>query len=200
MFDSGTWPADIAQLLDDHHLVVLSDKPDARSRFCQVFCDYLLSLIDTCVVTIDGARVTDMRKFCDQIRRHLPRGRAVESSIQGVVDVLRQWPNAPKRMYFLWHDADVALDADVKLFSRLVNALCSVAVEHEHINPHRLILQRSVFVGNSKLGAYVEDQRGQFSRWLVDNETLCGDEEESMFWEAQSCIDRPPVLTYRIDG
>jgi hypothetical protein len=61
------------------------------------------------------------------------------------------------------------------------------------MDANALVLQRVVFIGSSKLGAYAEDHNGQFNRWLDDS-------EESPFWEVASIIERPPVLTFRIDG
>jgi hypothetical protein len=98
-----------------------------------------------------------------------------------------------KREYVIWHDADVMLEHDVALFGALVNALLGVAAEREHISLDRLLLQRIVFLGGEKLGAYAEDPNGQFSRWLEDP-------EGSPLWEVMSVLLRPPVLTYRVNG
>jgi hypothetical protein len=110
-----------------------------------------------------------------------------------VIDVLRGACIGFKRRYFIWHDADAMLEADVELFCRLVNAIFAVAAECEHISLDPVVLQRVVFLGGAKLGAYAEDANGQFCRWLED-------EDESPFWDVISVVDRPPVITYRIDG
>ncbi len=189
----------MAQLLDDHHLVVLSDKPANRTRFAQEFHEYARSIPDTQAISIDGTRAATLDGFCAELTRHLP-GQAAIATMPEVINVLRKWPGSPKRLYLIWRDADASLDSDVELFGRLVNAICSVAVEHEHLNPARLVLQRAMFIGNSKLGAYAEDMRGQFSRWLDEFDLHAENADDSPFWEAQSCVDRPSVLTYRIDA
>ena len=77
--------------------------------------------------------------------------------------------------------------------NRLANALLSVAAEREHTCPDLLILQRVVFTGGDKLGAYFEEEGGQFRRWLVEPEC-------DPFEEVHSYVLRPPVLAYRLDG
>jgi hypothetical protein len=201
-FESGTWPADIAQLLDDHHLVVLSDHPAERARFHTTFGDYLRSILDTQVVAISGEHATDLASLCAELRKHLPHDVRPKPTMRGIVNLLRNWPGEPKRLYIMWTNADATLEADMRFFARVANAIFAVAVEHEHLSTHRLILQRAIFLGTSKLGAYAEDHKGQFSKWLdAYEETRDGEDSEDLrLWEAQSCVERPPVLIYRIDG
>jgi len=203
-FDSTTWPQGIIQLLDDHHLVVLSDNPRARHQFSHTLSQHLSAISDTQVVSIDGKDATNLSSFCRQIEHRLAAGEAGSigganevntwwRDIHSVIEALRRNSSGPKRRYFIWNDADVMLEADVDLFCRLVNALLGVAAECEHVSLDPVMLQRVVFLGGNKLGAYAEDQSGQFCRWLED-------EEDSPFWEVASVVTRPPVLTYRIDG
>jgi hypothetical protein len=91
----------------------------------------------------------------------------------------------------------------VDLFRRLVNALFAVAAETECVSLDPVVLQRVVMLGGSKLGAYAEDDTGQFNRWLIedaDDATSDSRRTESLFWEVQNVIERPPVLVYRMDG
>lgn len=196
-FESTTWPDGIVQLLDDHHLVVLSDSAKARHQFGTTLTTHLGGLADTELVTIDGALASDLPTFCHQLEQQLKVHRDGPSpwwrDMASVIHALRSPATAPKRRYFLWHEAHVMLESDVELFCRMVNALLGVAAENEHITSEPLVLQRSVFIGGAKLGAYAQDHNGQFNRWLDDS-------EESPFWEVASVIDRPPVITFRIDG
>lgn len=211
-FESTAWPDGIIQLLDDHHLVVLSDSSAARRQFAGTLKSHLEDLPDTQVIAIDGTAATDLHSFCRQLEKRLAAPHAPHDQhhhrhgaspwwrdVQSVIKVLRDsgrtegGGEAPKRRYFLWHEAHVMLEADVELFAHLVNALFAVAAEFEHTNLEPLLLQRVVFIGGAKLGAYAEDVNGQFCKWLED-------EEGSPFWEVASVMDRPPVLTYRIDG
>lgn len=197
-----TWSQNIIQLLDDHHLVVLSDNPQARSQFAQTLAESLGLIAQTEVVMIDGRSATDLPSFCRQLESHLSGAGTSPSpqtsdrwwrDIHSVIEILRGAGGGLKRRYFIWPDADSMLEADVELFSSVVNAIFGVAAESEHINLDPVIVQRVVFIGGSKLGAYAEDTSGQFCKWLED-------EENSPFWEVMSVVDKPAVITYRIDG
>lgn len=98
-----------------------------------------------------------------------------------------------KREYFLWHEAEALLETDVELFGALVNAFIGVAAEREHVSVDRLLIQRVVFLGGAKLGAYAEDSNGQFCRWLEED-------QGSPFWEVISVVERPAVIAYRVEG
>ncbi len=205
--DSRISPTDLVQLLDEHHVVVLADDPRQRRQFTRVLSDHLNAQPQTEVVVLDGANMTDLPSLVRELTRRagrddpvdLPpdgegeRGVPAPDPFEAVIDLLRQWPGTPHHRYLLWREADVLLDADLALFARFVNALFAVAAEREHLNAEPLILQRVALIGNAKLGAYAEDERGQFSCWLED------EEGGSPFWEVMSCVDRPPVITCRLD-
>ncbi len=195
--DSGAWPEDVIQLLDDHHLVVLSSSAKARQQFHHTLVQHLDGLGETEVIAIDGASAIDLPSFCQQLEKQLTVKRTGPSpwwrDVNSVIEVLRGAQGMSKRRYFVWNEAHAMLEANVDLFCRLVNAFFGVAAEYEHVNMDPLVLQRVVFIGGAKLGAYAEDSNGQFNRWLDD-------EEESPFWEVASVMERPPVITYRIDG
>jgi hypothetical protein len=224
--EAATWSESVMQLLDEHHLVVLSDSVKARRHFHDNLIQRLSLMPQTRVVRIDGDNATDLSSFCRQLEAGLgpTLGRDADSrpasrppheapqvstadlpsppcwrDMHSVIEVLRSAsaPDSqpsPKRRYFLWSEADALLESDVELFCRLVNALLGVAAECEHVSLDPLMLQRVVFIGGPKLGAYAEDSNGQFCRWLDD------DDDSSPFWEIASILDRPPVMTYRIDG
>ena len=192
-------PAEITQLLDEHHLVVLGE-PVARHRFVRRLGERLASLPDSDVVPIRGDRATGLGSFGRELESALTRApepdRVPAPGADGVSDIiaaLRASPPAAKRQYFLWHDADAMLESDVALFGRIVNALLGVAAEREHISPDRLVIQRTIFLGNDKLGAYAEEEHGQFRTWILAGDT-------TPFWEVASCLDRPSVLTFRLEG
>ncbi len=198
-------PAEITQLLDEHHLVVLGE-PAARRRFVRTLGERLASLPETDVVPIRGDRATGLGSFSRELEGALTRAPeparvparepAPAQGADGVADIiaaLRACPPAAKRQYFLWHDADAMLESDVVLFGRIVNAMLGVAAEREHISPDRLVIQRTIFLGNDKLGAYAEEEHGQFRTWILAGDT-------TPFWEVASCLDRPSVLTFRLEG
>ena len=62
-----------------------------------------------------------------------------------------------------------------------------------------------VLLGGEKLGTYAENSDGPLNRWHVDDDR---DEPaadpvrhgETSFWEVANVVERPPVLTLRLDG
>lgn len=202
LFATSTWSDEIVQLLDEHHLVVLADTAVVRDQFADGLSQRLAAMADTQVIDLHGRGIRDVPAFCSDLERQLTNERADGGKagppkawwrdIMSVIAALRT-PTGARRRYIIWRDADAMLESDVKLFGQLVNALLSVAAEHEHVSLELLVLQRAVFIGGPKLGAYAEDSTGQFCRWLDDA-------PDSPFWEVVSVIDRPPVLTYRIEG
>jgi hypothetical protein len=195
-FDSMTWPEGIIQLLDDHHLVVLSDHAKTRRQFGTELAENLSLIADTQVIEVEGSGVVDLPSFCRQLEQKLTIPTILPNpwwrDMQSVINALRGACAGSKRRYFIWHGADALLEADVHLFGRVVNAFFGVAAECEHISLEPLVLLRVVFIGGAKLGAYAEDTSGQFCKWI--------EEEDSPFWEVINVIDRPPVITYRVDG
>lgn len=203
--DGTAWPEGIIQLLDDHHLVVLSEQSESRRRFGAMLERQLSVLGETEVVEIEGREAVDLPSFCRQLESRLPVAKDDLNrwwrDMASVIRVLRHAggggfrESAPKRRYFLWHEADTMLEADVALFCRIVNALFGVAAESEHTSLDPVVVQRVIFLGGDKLGAYAEDVNGQFCSWMNAAEG-----EDSPFWEIMSVVDRPRVITYRIDG
>jgi len=190
-------PAEIAQLLDEHHLAVVSGRPRRRARLVAALAERLRSIADAEVCVLHGARINDLMTFRNELERSGVRPDATRASlaptIEGVIDALRSDGISARHQYFIWEDADNLLDTNVRLFGQLANALMGVAAEREHVSDETLVLQRAVFVGGDKLGAYAEDPCGQFRTWFFEDGT-------TPFWEVVSCVGRPAVLTYRLDG
>jgi hypothetical protein len=202
--ESVARPDGIIQLLDDHHVVVLCDHIGLRRQVGKTLRQRLGAISETRVIELEGAAATDLVSLYYQFERQVgssPKGNTQHSlnhwwrDLQSIVELLRHAtpPREIKREYFIWHDADVLLEHDLSLFGSLVNSMLCIAAEREHVSLDRLVLQRVVFLGGAKLGAYAEDPNGQLSRWLED-------QEGSPFWEVMSVIDRPPVITFRVEG
>lgn len=202
------WPDEVIQLLDDHHLVVVSDRAATGERFGDMLIRRMIQMSETQVVVLDGEAVTDVPSFCRLVelqtltrpqRKQMPQTRNFWRDVQSVINVLRQsggedgaGGGSTKHRYFIWHKADALLKRDPALFSHLVNALFGVAAEQELIAPDSLVIQRVVFIGGEPLAKYAEDPESQFNRWL--------DEEGSPLWEVASMLERPPVVTYLLEG
>jgi hypothetical protein len=184
---------EIGQLLEDHHLVVLGGDRAGRMRLARVLADHLGTQPDTAVAVLDGAAMTDMAASRDMLAARLGATRPVDASLDGLLDLLREPADGPRRRHILWPDADLVLETDVRLFGRLAGALLGVAAEHEHVSPDVLLLQRVVFLGGEKLGAYADQATGELQSWLTDGDA-------SPFAEVAARLTRPPVITYRLDG
>jgi len=193
-FDVHQHPADVVQLLDEHHLIALSDHDDRREMFCNAIEAFVNQVSSAEAVRIDGREVESLEGFCAQLQRCLPTDYRVEPTISGVVEALRFFPGEPMQRLYIWRDADTLLDQDVNVFARIVNALFAVAAEQEHLTPGGLVIQRTLMTGGSKLGAYADADDSPFQRWLVE------EDDDLNLWEVFSCVDHPRILTYRIDG
>jgi hypothetical protein len=191
--ESPSWPAGLTQLLDEHHLVVLAGDQARRADFARSLAAHLETVPDAVTISLPGEQVTNLAGFCGVLSEVLHLAGPIAPTLDGLIRLLRSDPLQMRHQYLIWHDADALLEADVRLFSRLVNALLSVAAEFEYVNPDVLTLQRLIFLGGDKLGAYAEDETGQFCAWLAERGS-------TRFWEVASCVPRPPVLTYRLDG
>lgn len=192
------WPVDVLQLLEEHHLCAWSTLPARRRKFGVDLAWHLAALAETQVCVLDGARITDLPSFCNQLERSIGFDR-IERRIDtpmGVVGALRRrhTPRGEKpikRRYYLWLDADVLLRRDHQLFGRLVDAIAGVAAEHEFANEDLLLLQRAVFVGGPSLDMYAEDPRGQFRSWWSDA-------GEDPLWRVVTGVAAPRLLRYQI--
>jgi hypothetical protein len=191
--ESTSWPTGLTQLLDEHHLVVLAGDPARRAEFARSLAAHLETVPDAVTIDIPGQQATSLAGFCGVLSEAMHLDRPIPASLDGLTRLLRSDPLQARHQYLIWREADALLEADVKLFSRLVNALLSIAAEFEHINPDVLTLERLIFLGGDKLGAYAEDESGQFCTWLTEGGS-------TRFWEVTSCVSRPPVLIYRLDG
>jgi hypothetical protein len=197
--DLYTWHVDVAQLLEEHHLVAWSPVERDRLLFGVELAAYLRGLTDCEVWFLHGQHITDLDSFCTQLERIIGGGAAVARTVHGpggVVETLRQrraGPGQPttKVRYYLWQDSGTLLRSDHRLFGQLVDAIAGVAAEAEYVSEDLLLIHRGVFIGAPALDAYAEDPRGQFQNWA------CEDRERAL-WEVVSGLSAPPVLRYRI--
>src|SRR5688572_2254906 len=64
-------PQSIIQLMDDHHLVILSDNPALRDRIRHELKTHLTSTLDSQVIDLDGSTLTSLRSFAEQFKAQL---------------------------------------------------------------------------------------------------------------------------------
>ena len=176
----GDWLAGIAQLLDEHHLVVVADDRDAAATIGRTTAARQAGLPQTRVITVNGAETLDAASFT---------AAAIDGTggVSALAAALRHRPDDARWQYIVWLDADEMLEHDVALFGRVANTLFSVAAEHEHVTTDAMLIQRVIMTGGPKLGAYTEEEGGQFRTWLPGTKVA-------------ECLERPPVITYRVNG
>lgn len=199
-FTLGHWQADVAQRLEEHHLVAFSDSPRRRAHFAVSLSQFLQGLRDTEVVVLYGQCITGLDALCYQLERAIP-GPGLDRRIdgpRGVTALLRSrqvfYGRPPSKFrYYVWHDADTLLARDETLFAQVVDAIAGVAAEAEYVSDDLLMIHRAVFVGSSALARYAGRPDGQFRCWLPDP---AGSEP---FWQIVTGLERPPVQCCRIE-
>ena len=198
-FSVPEWQPEVTQLLDEHHLVAWSTNTRKRLHFAASMSQFLGGIRDAEVCSFYGRFITDLESFCCQAEQAIV-GPALERKIDGpggVASLLRyrqEFRARPvsKYRYYIWHDADVLLRQDRKLFGRIVETLAGVAAEAEYASDDVLLLHRTIFVGGPALDLYAEDPRGQFQHWSID-------EHPEPFWQVVTGIEKPPMLRYQVD-
>lgn len=196
---TSDWQADVAQMLDESHLVAWADLPDLRTQFAVSLAHFLGTQRETEVCVFYGKHITDLDSFCHQLERCLP-GPHLDRRIHGpggAVNLLRARPSFRGRIpskyrYYIWHDADVLLRSDARLFSQIVDAITGVAAEAEYVSDDLLLIHRCIYVGGPILDVYGEDPRGQFQSWLPDG-------PHEPFWKVVTGIDAPSFTRYAIN-
>ncbi len=194
------WQADVAQLLDEHHMIAWADSPARRTQFAVGLAQFLGLQRDTEVCVFFGKHIDSLDAFCHQLERSIP-GPTLDRRIDGaagVASLLRQRFDvrgrpATKYRYYIWHDADALLIQDHRLFGRIVDTIAGVAAESEYVSDDLLLIHRAVYIGSSVLDVYAEDARGQFQSWYDDG-------AGEPFWKVVTGVERPPFVRYRVDS
>lgn len=198
-FGVADWQADVAQLVDEHHLVAWSVNARKRLHFAVSMGQFLSGLRDAEVCTFYGKFITDLDSFCSQVERAVV-GPSLERRLDGpggLASLLRSREAfrdrpASKYRYYIWHDADVLLKRDAALFGRIAETIAGVAAEAEYASDDLLLIHRAIFVGGAALDLYAEDERGQFRCWAPDG-------HPEPFWQVVTGLERPPFVRYQID-
>lgn len=202
---SSSWQPDALALTDEAHLVATSSDPLARAQFAGSMGQFIQGIRDAEVCPLYGRHITDLESLCYQLERAIPadvaRGVVLERRIdgpRGITNLLRQRETfrgrpASKFRYYLWHDADVLLQADRSLFSRVVDAIAGVAAEAEYVSDDMLLIHRLIAVGGEPLSLYAGDAAGQMRTWFDDG---CGEP----FWSVVTGIEAPRFENRAIEG
>ncbi len=198
-FGVTDWEPDVAQMLDEHHLVAWSANARRRVHFAASLAHFLNLMPDAEVCPLYGRFITDLDSFCHQLERVLP-GVPIARKIEGpdgLIALLRSRHAltvrpASRFRYYIWNDADVLLKADCKLFGRLVDLLAGVAAETEYASDELLLIQRAAIIGSPLLDLYAQNPTGQFQSWYDDG-------QGESYWHMVSQLESPPILQFQID-
>jgi len=188
-------PAGIVQLLDEHHLAVVGGTADIRRRWLAGLGSRIECLEGTRIVPLDTGNDPSLANLLNQFQQALPEIRLRSRDVNGLLRSFRRLSIPARRVFLFWENADGMLEDDVKLFGEVAEALLSCAVQHEFLSDDRLIIDRVIFTGDEKLGAYAEEFGGQFRSWRDASAAVDG----SMI-EIRSVTHRPRVLLFRLDG
>lgn len=189
------WQAELARLLEEHHLAAWSDRTGERASFAAGLAAFLAGIHDAQVIPIYGRDITDLEGLCYQLERSIPGEAPMRRRIDGpsgIVARLRSQTIIPGRpplrnRYIVWHDPDAMIREDEALFGRLADAIAGVAAEAEFASDDYLLLTRAIYIGGETLRQYADLESGQLRRWL-------GDGASEPFWRVVSGIETPPVL------
>ncbi len=223
--ESQTWPDEVVQLLDDHHLVVCADAPLAADRFAESLTRRLRQLAETQVIEIDGTRATDITAFCGQIEKQITGVTSDErraTNVEGASLVARRSIKAQSKVVnkrVWWRDIASVI--------QLLRNTADVAGAPKHryfIWKDADALLRSdptlfSHLVNALLGVAAEQEHITRDSLVLQRAVFIGsdalaayaekpdgqfhrwlDEEGSPFWEVASVLDGPPVRTYRLEG
>jgi hypothetical protein len=194
------WQPDVIQLMDDHHLVACSGSPRARLTFASSIASYIDSMRGTEVCVFYGRYINDLESFCHQLERAVPGNpldRRVDG-LHGVTNLLRSRQAFPGKAsaryrYYIWHDADVLLREDPRLFARVTDAMMGVAAESEYADDDLLLIQRTVFIGGAELERTIANPDGPFRTWFRDAPV------GEPFWQTVTGLEAPMCKSLRID-
>lgn len=194
------WQPGVVQLMDEDHLVAWSGSARKRLGFAASLTHFLESLRFAEVCVLYGRFIRDLDSFCHQLERAIP-GEPLERRVDGpsgVAALLRSRQTLPGRAparyrYYIWHDADVLLEADADLFARLVDVMTGVAAEAEYVDDDLLLIHRVLFLGSPVLAASAADESGPFRNWHDDGTGM-------PFWEVVTGLLEPPIAGFDIDA
>ena len=189
------WPAEVARLLEQHHLAAWAESPAERAAFAATLTAFLAGIKCAQVVPVFGHGAQDLEGLCYHLERSIPGAAPMRRRIHGpmgLVARLRAQDHLPGRpllhtRYILWHDPDTLIERDEDLFARIADAIAGVAAEAEFASDDTLLVTRALYIGGRSLEGYAQLESGQLRSWLRDGSA-------EPFWRAATGIEAPPVL------
>jgi len=197
VFAPITWEPEVLSKLDTHHIVGWSPNSATRTRFGARMKQFLDAQPGSEVLVLHGRGIHGLEDFCSQLERLIPTEQLARSvdGASGIASILRHVGGAlgaPLRQrFFLWHDADVLMRQDPRLFDQLVEVIAGVSAELEFGRESGL-LQRCMYLGGRSLAEYARDPKSRFHRWEEDGPGV-------PFWSLVSGEDQPSTALCSID-
>ncbi len=182
---TGDWHAAGEALLDEHHVVAVSDDEATRIHFGTHVAIQAEQMTDVEVCPIYGRFVRNLDDLVYTLSRAMPAMQPVEPTIEGVIDTCRRHRRGTKRRYIIWHGADTLAREQPQLFHQAADAMMGVAAEQEYASEDLLVITRCLFIGPPALA-----EQPAFRNWWAEG-------DEPPLWQVISGIDQPPVL--RVD-
>lgn len=152
-------PADAMQVLEERHLVAVTDDADVRRRFASALRVRLALNHRATVVDV----VEDLLAGADD------RSAAIEA-IPARIGASR---DSAKHQYFLWNDVDSLADHHGPALRRTLDAAFAAAAEQEFVSPDTLVIQRHVLLGGLGLAGFAAGRDGEqppLTEWLTERD------------------------------
>ena len=198
-FLQANWQAEALSWTEQAHLVAWSPSVARRIAFATEMGQFIQAQEQMEVLPLYGRCIDGVEAFCQELERCIPGSplaRRVDGP-RGIVNLLRSRDATHRGLparhrYFIWHDADVLLRRDPRLFGALLDAMMGVAAEAEYVSDDLLLLSRVILVGGPRLADYAAGGASQLQGWLpgVHGEP---------FWRLVTGLERPPVRVAPID-
>ncbi len=186
---NGDWLAAAEVLLDEHHVVAVSEQVSSRMRFGANLFQHAQRMTDAQVCPIYGSYVKSLADVARMISLSVPVDGPIDPTLDALIETLRhRYHQHVRRRFVVWHEAHVFAKAEPDLFWQTVDVMMGVAAEHEYASEEKLLLTRCIFTGDPSL----LDFRA-FREWWPE-----GDSQP--LWQVVSGLDAPPTLGVELVG
>ena len=183
---SGDWASQAEALMDEHHMVAVSDDESVRIEFGTHLVMQMERMADTEVCVLYGRFIRSLEEFAYMLSRAMAGRRVIEPNRESLIEALGRQYGRTKRRYVVWHDAHLLADRKPRLFDEVADCLMGVAAEREYASEDTLILTRCLFLGSPTL---------LWSRGLME---WAHEGEAEPLWQTVSGLAKPPVKTVRV--
>lgn len=147
-------PAEAMQVLEERHLVAVTEDPAARRRFAA-----------SLRMRLDLNHRATVVEVAEDLLGH---GDDPGPALDAIPDALLAADGA-KHQYFLWHDVDELAERHGAALRRTLHAAFAVSAEREFVSPETLVIQRHVLLGGPSLAEFAAGP-WPLTEWLDGDE------------------------------